>query len=237
MLKDVFGKVVPATILAATSTIATTTQAIEPANLQAGPVYFTPTLDVEARYVDNLFRTNGGEKSTWVADIAPRIQAWMQNGASTYSLGYELTDSTYASSHADDFTDHQVNLDLHHEFTAKNALNIFGEFYDGHEERGTGLTEGIPSLIDKPVEYERSTLGGDYTFGNRKSKGRLELAAKNVDYQYQNFREATQFRDYDQDTFGATFYWKVGSRTDLLAQVRAIDTQYDARIRKICCIV
>ena len=227
MSKDVFNKVLPAVILVTASALATTTQAVEPANLQAGPVFFTPTLDMEARYVDNLFRTNGEEKSTWVAEVAPRIQAWMQNGVSTYSLSYKLNDSTYASSHADDYTDHQASLDLHHEFTAKNVLNINGEFYDGHEERGTGLSEGLARIIDTPVEYERATIGGDYTYGNRDSKGRLTLDAKNVDYEFQNFRAATQFRDYDQDTYGGTFYWKIGARTDLLAQVRAIDTEYD----------
>lgn len=228
MSKKVLKKVIVAAILTTASTLtATPALAVEPVNLQAGPVYFTPTLDMEGRYVDNLFRSNVDETSTWVAEIAPRIQAWMLNGASSYSLAYEAVDSTYASSHADDYTDQQVSLDLHQEFNAKNVLNINGEYYDGHEERGTGLTQGFGQLIDTPVEYERTTLGGDYTYGNRESKGRLMLAAKNADVEYQNFRDVTQYRDYDQNTYGGTFFWKIGPKTDLLAQVRAIDTQYD----------
>ncbi len=209
--------------LATTAAIAS-----EPGHLQAGSVYFTPTVDVETRYVDNLFRSSNHEKDTWVLDIAPRIQAWMQNGASTYSLSYELKDSTYASSHDDDFTDHQLNLDIHHEFNAKNVLNFAAEYYDGHEERGTGLSEGVVGqLIDEPVEFERTSFGGDYTVGNRESNGRLQLAAGTVNYDYQNFRNFTQFRDRDQDTLSGIFFWKVAPKTDILFEVRSITNDYD----------
>jgi len=211
-MKGFIYKALPGAVLSAVSVLAVTDAlAVEPANFKVGPVYIAPTLDMEGRYVDNLFRSNSREKSTWVAEVTPRIQAWLQNGASTYSVSYELNDSTYASSHADDYTDHQ---------------GINGEYYDGHEERGTGLSEGLAQIIDSPVEYERATIGGDYTFGNRESKGRITLAAKNVDYEFQNFRNATRFRDYDQDTYSGIFYWKVGANTDVLLQARAIDTQY-----------
>lgn len=203
--------------------------AVEPANIKLGPVYIAPTVGLVGRYDDNLFRTHGNENSSWVGEVAPQVQAWVQNGANTYSLGYKLTNTTYGSSHGDDFTDHQVNLDLHHEFNARNVANVFGEYYDGHEERGTGLSEGgISRLIEKPIEYDRAILGGDYTFGSRESKGRLTLAAKSAAYEYQNFRDFTQYRDRDQDTLSATFFWKVAAKTDLLFEVRAITNDYDA---------
>ena len=202
--------------------------AIEPANLRAGPVYFTPSLETETRYVDNVFRSTNNEVDSWVLEVTPKVQAWMQNGINTYSLSYQLQDTRYSDTHDDDFTDQQLNLDIHHEFTAKNALNFFGEYYDGHEERGTGLSEGgISALIDKPVEYELATWGGDYTYGNTDSRGRLELAAKTADYQYQNFREFTRFRDRDQDIYSGTYFWKVAQRTDILAQIRNIRNRYD----------
>lgn len=202
--------------------------AIEPGNVRAGPFYIAPMLDVNAHYVDNLFRSRDDEKNTWVTEYAPEVQAWLQNGMNIYALSYRLVDSNHASSHDDDYTDHQVNLDIHHEFNARNVLNLFGEFYDGHEERGTGLSEGIiAGLIDEPIEYERTTFGGDYTYGNRTSRGRLELFFRSTDYDYQNFREFTRFRDYQADTLGTTFFWKVAPRTDALAEVRFTDTDYD----------
>jgi polysaccharide biosynthesis protein VpsM len=202
--------------------------AVDPAHWQAGPVSLTPTLDVKTGYVDNLLRSSDDEDDTWALITKPRLQAWLQNGLNTYSLAYTLTDYRYADSSDDDYTDNQLNLDIHHEFNAKNVLNVAGEYYDGHEQRGTGLAEGdIATLIDKPVELERYRLGGDYTYGNRDSKGRLQFGAKTENWDYQNFRDYTQYRNRDQDTLSGTFFWKVAPRTDVLAEVRYIDNQYD----------
>ena len=59
------------------------------------------------------------------------------------------------------------------------------------------------------------------------SKGRARLAAKYRDTEYQNFREDTQYRDYDQWSVDGTFYWKVASKTDALAEIRYQETRYD----------
>ena len=202
--------------------------ALEPRNVRIGPVYIAPKVSAAARYVDNLFRLDDDKKSTWVTVYKPHVSAWLQDGNNTYSLSYQLEDSHYASSHDDDFTDQQANLDLHHEFNARNVVNVKGEYYDGHEERGTGLTEGnIAQLIDEPVEYEYGLLDGDYTFGNRSSRGRIQLQASMVSYEYKNFREFTRYRDRDADIYGATFFWKVFPRTDALLEVRVIENNYD----------
>jgi hypothetical protein len=200
--------------------------AVEPANFQLGSVYVTPTLDVEGGYVDNLFRSSDNEKDTWQTITTPRVEAWLQSGVNTYALSYQAVDYRYYSSSDDNYLDQQVGLDIHHEFNTKNSVNLFAQYYDGHEERGTGLTDGFGQLIDEPVEYERTTGGGDYTFGNLESKGRLNLAAKTEAYDYQNFRDVTQFRDRDEDTLAGTFFWGVGAKTDALLEVRYIENNY-----------
>lgn len=201
--------------------------ALEPANLQWGSVYVTPTLDTRVEYVDNLFRTPEDQKETGLSVIEPKVQAWLQNGLNTYSFDYKLTDWRYFESSDDDFTDHQFNIDVHHEFDAKNVWNIYGEYWDAHEERGTGLSEGVADRIDEPVEFERDTVGTDYTLGNRDSRGRVTVEYKYQDIEYQNFRDDTQYRDHDTDRYRGTFFWKVGSRTDLLAEVKYQEVRYN----------
>ncbi len=202
-------------------------QATEPANYPLGPLFLTPTLEAELGWTDNLFRTRQDEVDTWKSLLAPRLQAWMQNGPSTYSLTWKAQDFRYFSSHDDDFTDHIWNIDIHQEFNARNSLNLIAEYYDGHEERGTGLSEGVGPLLDEPLELERTIFGGDYTFGGRESRGRLRLAAKGIDHEYGNFKEITRYYDRERGELIGTFFWKVGSRTDALIELRHIDTEYD----------
>lgn len=220
-------KRVPAVLAAASGALATSAAlAIEPANLQTGPFYVTPTLDTDLGYTDNLYRSSGDKVSTWKSLVTPRIQAWLENGLNTYSLTYEGDDYRYFSSHDDDFYDQTVNLDIHQEFNARNRFNAFAEYYDGHEERGTGVAELAASLLDGPVELKRKTLGGDYIFGAVTTRGRLQLNAKTEDIVYQNFRQRTQYRDYDKGSFGGTFFWAISPRTDILADLRYEDVAY-----------
>ena len=200
---------------------------VEPANVRLGPLYIAPTLNVETRYTDNLFRSESDEESTWIIDTLPKVQTWLQNGNSTYSASVQLQDFRYASSHDDDFTDYQGNLDVHHEFNAKNTLDMFGKLYSGHEERGTGLSEGnVVERIDRPVELDTVDYGAQYTFGNKESLARVVAGYRYYDREYQNYRDSTRFRDYDQDRYDVTAYYGLGPRLDMLAEVRYIETRY-----------
>jgi hypothetical protein len=202
--------------------------ALDPANIELGPLYLTPTLAVKEYYTDNLWLTNVQEKDTWASVVTPKVQAWMQNGPSDYSMSFQVEDSTYHSSGDDDYTDYTTHLDIHQEFTARNSANLFAYYYDGHERRGTGFIEGELSLItNKPVEYTQATFGGDYTYGSTEGRGRMKLAAKSSEFDYKNFREFTRYYDRTEDTLDGTFYWKVASRTDALFELRAIDNNYD----------
>lgn len=204
------------------------TQAVEPANLILGPMYVAPTVDTRLQYTDNLFRSPDDKKTSGFSVIRPRVQAWLENGFDTYSFTYTLTDYRYFNSDDDDFVDHQFNIDVHHEFNARNVWNVYGEFLDGHQQRGTGLSEGLAvKLIDEPIEFERITAGTDYTIGSQSSKGRAVLTAKYHDTEYQNFRGRTRYRDYDQYVVDGTFYWKVASKTDIVAEMSYQEARYD----------
>jgi len=209
------------------SLVVHTTLALEPADYKVGPVFLTPTLDTKLSYVDNLLRSDNDEKNTGISTLKPRVQAWLQNGLNTYSFTYELANYIYFDSSDDDFTDNTFNLDIHHEFNAKNMVNVFGEYYIGHEERGTGLSEGVAQLIDEPVELDRTVFGGNYTYGGKASKGRIKLGAKATEHEYQNFNRFTKYRSRDHYDYDGTFFWKVAPKTDALVEVRYTDTEYD----------
>jgi hypothetical protein len=203
-------------------------QAIEPAHAEWGWLNLTPTVDAELYYTDNLFRNQSNSKSTWGTIITPRLQAWLQNGLSTYSLTYEAQDFRYRSSSDDNFTDQRVSLDLHQVFNRSNSLKLFAKYFDMHEMRGTGLTEGdAGELIDKPVQFDYDAIGGEYTLGHESSIGMLEVEAKAESLQYTNFRAATQFRDRDADTLRSTFYYRTGPRTQVLTEVDGTVTNLD----------
>lgn len=201
--------------------------AVEPANMRMGSLYLTPTLDVKQLYTDNLLRTSSRELDTWGTIVKPRAQLWAQNNLDTYSVAYELEDGRYQDSSDDDYTNHFFRSDIHKELYEPHAFDLFAKYANAYEARGTGLTEGdLSSLRDEPLKYHRTAYGGQYTLGNTTTRGRLELEARAEETQYKNFRETTRRYDRDSDTLRSTVYYRVGGRTDALAELRVVDTDY-----------
>lgn len=204
-----------------------TALAVEPVNYKAGPVLLTPTLETELGYVDNLFREKEDKKNTSMSVVTPRLQSWIEDGLNTYSFTYTLVDYRYFESRADNFTDNLFNADVHYEFNARNKVNLYSEYWAGHQARGVDLSEGIAQLIDKPITLDRTTVGGDYLYGSDSSRGRIVLGAKALDHEYKNFPELTYYHDRNRYEYSSTFLWQVAARTDALFQVRYIETDYD----------
>jgi hypothetical protein len=201
--------------------------ALESANLQAGPVFITPTLDTTLGYTDNLFRSKKDKKETGYSVVVPRVQMWMENGLNTYSFTTALIDNRYFDSSRDDIIDNTFNLDIHHVFNARNTANLIAEYWDFHETRGSGLSEGIPQLLDGPVKLDRTTIGGDYLYGSESSRGRIKLAARAIEHEYKNYPELTRYRSRDRYRYATTMLWNIAPRTDALFEVRYIETEYD----------
>jgi hypothetical protein len=207
--------------------LAGSVSALEPANYKAGPVLITPTLDTKLGYVDNLFRENDDKKSTGLSVVSPRIQTWLEDGLNTYSFTYTLVDYRYFQSSPDNITDNLFNLDVRHEFDARNKVDVYGEYWSFHQPRGTDLSEGIAQFINKPIKLDRTTVGGDYWYGSDSSRGRIVLGARAVDHEYKNFPEITFYYDRNRYEYSTTFMWQVAARTDALFEFTFVDTDYD----------
>ncbi len=210
----------------------------EPATYRAGIVELLPTLESELGNDSNLLNTNSNFKAvdTGYFKTDAAIQAWIQDGPNSYSLAYRLNDGRYFDSSEDDYTDHKLNLDIHLEANSKNSFDIYGEYDATHEARGTGFSEGIRAFLqENPFRYKDSLFGGQYTLGNRQSKGRLELAASWFNRQWDDedaqlggeIVNITDGRDHDISMLRGDFYWKVAAKTDLLFELRHNTINYD----------
>lgn len=226
-MKQMAGRLVAPTFLLAVSLSSLPASAVEPANVRLGPLYLTPTLDIEQLHTDNLFRTENGEIDTWGTIVTPRVQLWAQEDLDTYSATYEMVDGYYYDSSEDDFTDHKFRLDVHKEVSASHIFDLYAKYYNLNEERGTGLSEGDFAFIpDKPLKYDLGGYGARYTLGNANSKGRLEFKVQTEEIKYKNFRDFTRAYDRDQDSYGVTFFYRVGGRTEALFELRRADIDY-----------
>ncbi|MBU2965219.1 outer membrane beta-barrel protein [Amphritea sp. 2_MG-2023] len=201
---------------------------IEPAAIDAGPVSIIPTVNVQTSYDDNIFSSNSSEVDSLITSINPRLEVIAEDGFNAYKVTYSIDHGMYKSSSDDNYTDHNLGLDGHLEFDARNTLDLNTSYTKNHEERGTGITEtgNIGANVDAPLEYDTASVSFAYTYGAQDAAGKLVFAGRYADKEYQNFRSITESRDSETTTFSGTFYYQVQPKTSLLFEVRNQDLNY-----------
>lgn len=209
--------------------IAANSYGINPAPaFDAGPFKVIPTLAVKTGQNENLFLTDGNEVDSWETVLTPSVEMVAQKGNDRYVIGYSLSKGVVHSSRDDDFTDHALYSDINLELNSRNTLGISAGLYKNHEPRGTGANQGSNATANaEAVEYDDRVFDIKYTYGNEDADGRLELRAGVVDKEYTNFKTQNAGRDRFSATSGATFYYRVGPKTQALFELRRERINYD----------
>lgn len=201
--------------------------AVEPATFDVGVFKAAPTVTVDQKYDDNIFSQDNDEVDSWVTVLSPSIQAQADNGTHSYTLGYQMIAGYYSNSTDDNYLDHRITAEAEWELNHRNTLGANFEFYDTHEERGTGFSQGDTALLlSSPDDFRETVLGGEYIFGGIKSKGRLVSELEYYDKRYTNHRTTTRTRDREHIELKETFYWGVSGNTDILVQGAYADINY-----------
>jgi len=202
---------------------------IGPAVINAGPVAITPTAGSEVKYRDNIYLEDDNPVDSWIYILRPRLNAALQDRENLYQFDYRGEAGWYEeNSHAErnNYFDNTFSGSGHMEFTDRWLAEVMASWAALHEDRGTGISEGIVGLlIDQPVEYDQWDVGASVQYG-AEGNSRLLLRAGYMDRSYQNFKDITRTRDRDETTVAGTFFYPVAPKTDLLLEYVYKDIRY-----------
>ncbi len=205
----------PAPLVAATNPLG-------PAAAELGPVAITPTVGVKIEHRDNIYLQEHDATDSWMYIVRPAVNALLQDRENIYQLDYQAEAGWYQVNSNDDkndYFDQTFSGDAHLEITDRWIAEGYVSWASLHEERGTGLSEGLlGQAIPKPVRYDQADIGGSLQFGSLDGVGRLLLSAGYMDLEYRNFRNLTRTRDRDETSVGGTFFYPVAPKTDLLIE-------------------
>jgi len=203
---------------------------VGPASIGAGPAAITPVVSFESKYRDNIYLQENNPTDSWIFVARPAVNAALQERENRYELDYKGEAGWYQENSSDDKNDYFDNTfsgNAHMELSARWIVDAYASWAALHEERGTGLTEGlVGEFVDKNVKYDQSDVGGSLQWGSNSGGGRIVFNAGYMDRQYQNFEELTRTRDRDETTLGTTFFYPVAPKTDLLAEYEYKDIHY-----------
>lgn len=206
----------------------------KPAGIPWGPIVVYPEGTVTIKRNDNIYsQPNGpGEKSATISVLAPSVKLEAKDGPHTYDLTARVEDGHYSSYSSADYTDYGLTANAQWVFSGRAGLKLQGQYLKGHDDQGSVPGVGFHT---KPDKWTRPTFAGVAGYGAEGAQGRVEIDFALSNLEYDNFRR-DRFgnpdnlkRDYDTTHVGATFYWRVMPKTQILFNVARTEYDYDQK--------
>lgn len=196
------------------------------APIRIGNIDVRPSVAIGYGYDDNVTNAEQGKKSSITLSLSPAVSFEAEYGASRYSLGYSGQGRRYTDSRRDDIDSNALSLNGDHTFTSRTDLGWTLDYATGADARNSN---DAARDISTPNEWESKGLAGTFGYGASNAQGRLELDLGRSDKRYTNNRGLTRRLDNSADKLGARFFWRVGPKTRLLAEIQQADIEYDLR--------
>jgi len=199
----------------------------EAGSIDLGGFELIPALTTTLVHNDNVTRSNAEGVSSFATIISPEVILLNNFGTNTLQFGYRLSRGDYFSSQEDDYTDHFLSASLDYEINSKNRFTTEFIFEDGHDDRGTVFSLGIGDTLDSPDQFKQNEFDFVYTYGALNATARFDVSLNRRALNYDINTDAYKVRDRVHVDFGGSFYYRIGSATDLVVDVNHIDINYD----------
>ncbi|WP_423186153.1 outer membrane beta-barrel protein [Alishewanella sp. d11] len=188
---------------------------------------FTPLLQAKLSHDSNIASASENEQSSWILEITPALLMSMAQGANQYSLNISAAKGNYFSSSLDNYLDFFIDTNALIDINQSNRLSLTSQYVSGHENRGTGVSEGLGGSQAEPVEFDTFRINGYYEYGALSTPARIRFLAGYFDKEYTNFEIQTRFRNFDTLSFGTIFFYDTQATTRLVAEITQENLRYD----------
>lgn len=201
----------------------------KPAGVPWGPVMVYPEADVTFKSNDNIYSQPTTKKSSNITVLAPKVKLEAKTGPHTFDASYRLEHGAYSGASSANYTDQGISANAAWVFSGRSGLKLSADYQLGHDDQGA-----IPGATThtNPDKWHQSSFSGKAGFGAEGAQGRIEVDAGVKSKRYDNYKTDSTTglpdntkRDRDDNNVGATFYWRVMPKTQLLFQ--ATQTKYD----------
>jgi hypothetical protein len=187
-----------------------------------------PTIGLSIGYDDNITLSNHDEQDSFFYVISPAIRVELPSDRSILSLTAAMEITRYKDSKTDNRESWYVRGQWAWDPSTRQDFNLFAQYSEGSDKRGTGRRQGDDGLIPlAPDDWKRLDYGGMWRYGAIGARGKLDLKLGASTLEYTNFRDSTQLLDRDWWYFGASFYWRVAPRTSAVVDYLYTDISYD----------
>lgn len=200
----------------------------KPTGMPWGPVVVYPEADVTFKSNDNIYSQRNDRKRADITVLAPKVKLEAKTGPHIFDVTVGLEHGSYGNVSSANYLDHSVTGNAMWVFSGRSGLKLTADFKQGHDDQGA-----VPGATThaNPDKWHQSSFSGVGGYGAEGAQGRVELEGGVTSKRYENFMTAANGdpdnakRDRDDTKLGATFYWRIMPKTQLLFQTT--QTKFD----------
>lgn len=189
------------------------------------------SLGIEALNDNNIFQTPTDEFSSPIWKLKPNLLMRFEPARSRLEFGYRGDYGWYDKSSDDDYADHALQAGAYLLLGARSGLDLVASYKDAHENRGTGLTQGLDpgsgAFPSGPDRYSNGQVLGRFTYGVSRTRAFIALEASTQKLAYQNDLARTRQFDRKESHGQATFGIRVQPKTSVELRAEVRDIKYD----------
>jgi polysaccharide biosynthesis protein VpsM len=186
------------------------------------------SLDTSTRYWSNYYFQEDDETSAFGLVVSPSALLTTDRGALRYQVGASAeAGAVDLEGDADDYVDGQVGGSFEWSPLTRHRLSGGASWRFDHDPFGTRRTEASGLMDRKLDRWEQQGANVVYHFGAPNATLNLETELSAFDREYQTNRDSTQFLDHDITALRGTVFYKISSKTSLLAEVIRAEIDYD----------
>lgn len=180
---------------------------------------------------DNIFDSSTQEIESWITRISPDLLLSSAPGKRRFSVQYIGNYGKFDSTESDDdYSDHLLTGRGLFQTGSRGLLDILATYEQGHDRRGTRLTQGLPPnsplFPAEPDEFERADWAVEYTHGRKSARGRLKFSVGENSLEHSNNLDRTQFFDRDDSFASAGLTIGIQERTAFVMEARYTNSDY-----------
>lgn len=173
-----------------------------------------PSVQVDLQSNDNVYSTPDNKTSDQILVLKPAVRLETRQASNAYSVNLGATVGHYQQKTADNYTDYNINGLVDLDLGTRLRARLSADYLDGHDARGSNNNP----ISATPDRYQSLAGRGVVTYGAREARGRIDLELGQLRRTYYNNRATTAASDSTATDIGATLYWRVGPKTELLFQ-------------------
>lgn len=222
-----------AVVIAAVAGVSTSAFAINPVSIPVSDgVRFTPTLQFQEKYDDNIFGTSKQSKSSWITVIEPTLRLSLDRAKSAHQLTYRMSSNNYHSSNDSSHINHHITADTGFAFDSRNRLLLKAGY---HKQQSTTTDNSYSRSEVKNDKWNTKDIGGVYTFGASEARTQVDFGLDYSELRYDNSRRNMEGervnKNNERDTASAklTGYYAIAPKTRLLLEGRFSDYDYKSK--------